>query len=94
MMPGKPSSSMGSKQTVLSPDYPEESKLLLQALFGDDFEGLVEVRLLCRGLPPIQLFYPSVTVIDWELIRDKNSGGIMFILAFVCEKRRGAISLP
>lgn len=74
------SSSHNSKElfnlsSLASKDYPEEAKLLLSALFGEFTNCYIEVRLLDKGRSPIQLFYPSVATIRWDLIRDKNWEG-------------------
>ena len=74
------SSSYDSKElsnlsSLASKGYPEEAKLLLDALFGEFTNCYVEIRLLDKGRSPIQLFYPSVATIQWDLIKDKNSQG-------------------
>jgi len=61
--------------SLASKGYPEEAKLLLSALFIDFADCYVEVRLLYKGRSPIQLFYPSIAAIEWDLIRNKNSEG-------------------
>jgi len=63
------------ESSLASKGYPEEAKLLLSALFIDFADYYIEIRLLDKGRPPIQLFYPSIATIRWDLIREKNSEG-------------------
>ncbi len=74
------SSSYDSKElfnlsSLASKGYPEDANLLLSALFIDFADCYIEIRLLDKGRPPIQLFYPSIATIRWDLIRQKNSEG-------------------
>ena len=74
------SSSYDSKElfnlsSLASKGYPEEAKLLLDTLFGEFINGYIEVRLLSKGRPSIQLFYPSMATIQWGLVKGKNSEG-------------------
>ncbi|MBA7568952.1 hypothetical protein ES708_10689 [subsurface metagenome] len=63
------------KSSLASKGYPEEAKLLFNTLFGGFANCYVEIRLLDKGRSPIQLFYPSMATIQWDLIKDKNSQG-------------------
>lgn len=64
-----------SLSTLASKGYPQEAKLLLDALFGEFTNCYIEIRLLGKGMSPIQLFYPSMSKIQWDLIKSKNSEG-------------------
>jgi len=57
-----------------SKGYPEEARLLLDTLFGEFTNCFIEIRLL-KEIPAIQLFYPSVATIQWNLVKGKNSEG-------------------
>ncbi len=69
------SKELSNLSSLASRCYPEEAKLLLDALFGEFTNCYVEIRLLNGGRSPSQLFYPSVATIQWDLIKDKNSDG-------------------
>lgn len=53
--------------------YPQAAKALLNALFIELANCYVEIRLLAKEKRPIQLFYPSIATIQWDLVRNKNS---------------------
>ena len=60
------------ESSLASKGYLQEAKLLLDTLFAEFTNCYVEIRLLDKGRSPIQLFYPSVATIRWDLIRYKN----------------------
>jgi len=56
--------------------YPDAAQALHRALFGDEFGGYVEFRLISRqGKPPIRRFYRSLSEIDWRQVSQHNSEG-------------------
>ncbi|MBA7660707.1 hypothetical protein ES703_68713 [subsurface metagenome] len=62
------------ESSLVSKGYPEDAKLLLDALFGGFTNCYIEVRLI-KGESVLQFFYPSISAVSWGLIKGKNSEG-------------------
>lgn len=62
------------ESSLASKGYPEDARLLLDTLFGEFTNRYVEVRLI-KGESVLQFFYPSVSAVQWSLIKGKNSDG-------------------
>ncbi|MBA7471240.1 hypothetical protein ES707_06543 [subsurface metagenome] len=62
------------ESSLASKGYPEDAKLFLDTLFGEFTNCYVEVRLI-RGKSVLQFFYPSISAVQWGLIKGKNSEG-------------------
>jgi len=62
------------ESSIASKGYPEEANLLLDTLFGGFTNCFIEVRLVKRE-SVLQFFYPSISAVQWDLIKGKNSEG-------------------
>ena len=62
------------ESSLASKGYPQEARLLLGILFGGFTNCFIEVRLI-KGESVLQFFYPSISAVQWGLIKEKNSEG-------------------
>lgn len=63
------------ESSLASEGYPGKANIFLDTLFGEFTNCFVEIRLLHEGEKPIQFFYPSISAVQWGLIKEKNSEG-------------------
>ncbi|MBA7622310.1 hypothetical protein ES703_29685 [subsurface metagenome] len=60
--------------SLASEGYPGEANIFLDTLFGEFTNCFIEVRLV-KGESVLQFFYPSISAVQWGLIKGKNSEG-------------------